>query len=635
MNQIGIGRYRLLKLSNRSAVCLSTNTSTCLIQLSCFHEFQSFVGYSTEPSFSVSSSSDLGVFHATAIKNGSLQNLSSQNYILNIYVKYHDFANAQKLFDEFPWRDVKSWTILISGLARFGYYRDGLDYFGKMLAEGSVSPNEYTFSSVLKCCASVTNGLRVGKAVYGWIIRNGIDADVALQNAILDLYVKCGASEYAERLFRTMDDRNAVSWNIMMAANLKEGHMEKCLDFFWRLPVKDVSSWNTIIDGCLEHGFVVGALDLLYEMVNSGPAFTKFTFSISLALLSSLRRLEQGRQVHGQLLRAGLGDDAFVRTSLVDMYCKCGQMEKANMIFKMVHKAITKEKYHGIAYDDLTTLSITWSTIISGYVQNGLLMNALENFRSMVREGIEVNTVTLTTIVTTSADAGLLELGQQVHSRILKSGCLPDVYLSSAMVDMYAKCGTLQGALTFFAQAKTPNVVLWTTMISSLAIHGHGREAIQLFESMQREGVTPNEVTFVGVLTACSHAGMVREGCEYFRMMKETHGFKPGVEHLTCMVDLYGRAGRLDESKNFILENNISHITSVWTAFLSSCQLHKNIEMAKWAYNKLLELEPTEAAPYVLLSKTCSTYGTWEEGGRLRGIMQSRKIKKLPGQSWI
>lgn len=625
MNQIGYDLYRILKLSNRSGVGFTTSS---------FHQFQSFVGYSTEPSFSISSFSDLWVFHGKAIKNGSLQNLSSRNYILDIYVKYHDFVNAQKLFDEFPCRDVKSWTILISGFARFGYYPDGLSYFGKMLAEGRVVPNEYTFSSILKCCSGVTNGLQIGKAVYGWIIRNGINADVALQNAILDLYVKCGAFEYGERLFKSMDERNTVSWNIMMAANLKEGDMEKCLDFFLRLPVKDVSSWNTIIDGCLEHGFLADALDLLYEMVNSGLTFTKFTFSISLSLLSSLRRIDQGRQVHGQLLRAGFGDDAFVRTSLVDMYCKCGEMDKAEKMFKMVYRAISREKY----YDDLTTLSITWSTIISGYVQNGMLMEALESFKSMVREGIvEVNTVTLTTIVTASADAGFLELGQQIHSRILKSGCLPDVFLSSAMVDMYAKCGTLQGSLAFFTEAKTPNVVLWTTMISSLAIHGHGHEAVRLFQSMQREGVTPNEVTFVSVLTACSYSGMVKEGCEYFRMMKEVYGLKPGAEHLTCMVDLYGRAGQLDEIKNFVLENknSISHVSSVWTAFLSSCQLHKNFEMAKWVSEKLLELEPLEAAPYVLLSKTCSIYGTWEEGAKLRGLMQNRKVKKLPGQSWI
>lgn len=627
-NQVGLGCASMLKLSNISSL-VSRKNSTC------FYQFLSLVEYSTESSFSLLSFSNIKVFHAKAIKNGSVPNLSTGNYILDIYVKYHDFASVQKLFDEFPTRDVKSWTILISGFARFGYYWDGLYYFGKMLAEGSVFPNEYTFSSVLKCCPSVTNGLLTGKAIHGWIIRNGVDTDVALQNAILDLYVKCVTSDYAERLFETMGDRNVVSWNIMMAANISKGDIEKCLDFFSRLPVKDVSSWNTIIDGCLQHGFLGDALGLLYEMVNFGPSFTKFTFSISLALLSSLRSLKLGRQVHGQLLRVGLGDDAFVWTSLVDMYCKCGQMQKSDRIFNMLYQAIGKEKHRKISYDDHATLSLTWSAMISGYVQNGMLMDALKSFRSMVREKVDVNMVTLTTIVTASADARLLELGQQIHARILKSGCKPDVHLSSSMVNMYAKCGTLQDAMSLFTQSKTRNVVLWTAMISSLAIHGHGEEAVQLFQTMQNEGMTPNQVTFLGVLTACSYAGLVREGCEYFRMMREVYGLKPGVEHFTCMVDLYGRAGRLDDIKNFIFENNISHITSVWTAFLASCQLHKNIEMAKWVSEKLFDLEPSEAAPYVLLSKTCSTYGTWEEGAKLRGLMRNRKVKKLPGQSWI
>ncbi|KAK9291682.1 hypothetical protein L1049_019631 [Liquidambar formosana] len=179
------------------------------------------------------------------------------------------------------------------------------------------------------------------------------------------------------------------------------------------------------------------------------------------------------------------------------------------------------------------------------------------------------------------------------------------------------------------------NVVLWTSMISGCALHGQGKEASCLFESMINEGIMPNEVSFVGVLTACSHAGLLDEGCKYFRSMKEVYGMRPGVEHFTCMVDLYGRAGQLNEARDFIYTNGISHLSAVWRSFLSSCRLHKNIKMGKWVSEKLLELEPLDAGPYILLSNICATNHRWEEAAKVRSLMQKRGVKKHPGQSWI
>lgn len=610
---------------------LNTNITITNPTLPSLHHFHGCSNYS-QLSFPLIHAE---VVHAKALKNGSSQYLNVGNNIMDLYVKSKKLCNAQKLFDEILQRDVRSWTILISGFSRFGDYGTGLDYFEKMVDEGVVVPNGFTLSSVLKCCSSFSNGLRMGKAIHGWIITNGIDVDVALENAILDLYVKCGAFVNAEMFFRRMDDKNDVSWNIMMALYLSNGETEKCLHCFRKLPDKSVSSWNTVIDGFLQRGCDGVAMELLYDMVNCGQNFDKFTFSISLTLLASLKNLELGRQVHCHLLRVGMSEDAFATTSLVDMYCKCGQMEKAKLIVKIMHQFIMKSQYWNISYDDHKAQSIMWTTIIAGYVQNGMLIDALQSLRFMVHEEIWVNMVTLTCIVTASANAGLLEVGQQIHSRILKSGHKPDVFFSSSMVDMYAKCGKLDDAWSFFIQAKTHNIVLWTTMISAYATHGYGKKAVQLFDLMRNEGVTPNEVTFVGVLTGCSHAGLIKEGCKYFKMMTEVYDIKPGVEHFTCMVDLYGRAGKLNEIKSFIFENDISRLSTVWTAFLSACYRHKNIEMAKWVSNKLLELHPSEPGPYILFSNTCSDYHIWDEAATLRGLMQKREVEKLPGQSWI
>lgn len=571
--------------------------------------------------------------HANVIKNGTVEHLHVSNYLLHLYVKSHDLFHAHTLFDEIPERDVRSWTMLISGLVQVGCYGMALVTFSKMQKEG-VMPNQFTFSSVLKCCSRV-NEVRMGKAIHGWILSNGILLDVTLENSILDVYVKCGSFDCAKTFFELMSGRDTVSWNIMINGYIQIGNMENALSLFRRLPIKDIASWNTIIDGHLQIGSQRIAMELLYQMVKGGPAFNRVTFSIALVLASSLTVLELGRQIHSRLLRIGIHFDNFVRNSLIDMYCKCGQMEKASFVYQSLPQASVSQQYSKITCDEPLTDSFLCSSMVTGYVQNGKLQDALKMFSTMVSNRVEVDKFTLTSIVSACANAGLLELGQLIHAHIMKTGQHPDIFLSSSMIDMYAKCGRLGDAWSIFRQTNDRNIVLWTTMISSYALNGHGREAIELFDWMRSEGMKPNEVSFVGVLTACSHAGLLNEGINYFKLMKEVYGINPQVEHFTCMVDLFGRAGRLDEIKDFIHKNNISHLAPVWRAFLSSCRIHKNIETARWVSAKLLELEPLTAEPYVSLSNMCAADHRWDEAANVRGLMQARGVKKDPGQSWI
>lgn len=573
------------------------------------------------------------VIHGKALKNGSVNQLHVSNHLLNLYVKSFDLVTAHKMFDEIAGRDVRSWTILISGFARTGSYKLALSLFKRMQREG-IDPNQFTFSSALKCCSALKE-LQMGKAIHGLVLCNGIDLDVLLENSLLDFYVKCGEFDYAKAFFELINEKDTVSWNIMMSGYLRIGDMENSLHLFERLPVKDVASWNTIIDGHFRNGSERVALDLLYQMVMFGPAFSRVTFSIALVLASSLKILKLGRQIHGQVLRAGYHYDGFVRNSLIDMYSKCGQMEKASLIFHKLPQSVERTGYCKSSCDESLAESVSWSSLVTGYVQNGNLEDALKLFRNMVRLGVEMDKFTLTSIVSASANSGLLELGQLIHAHILKIGLKTDVHLGSSMIAMYAKCGKLDDAWSVFSQTNNPNIVLWTSMISSYAFHGQGREAIWLFELMRNEGFTPNEVTFLGVLTACSHAGMLGEGSYYFRLMKEVYGIYPQDEHFTCMVDLFGRAGRLDEIKDFIHKNNISHLSAVWRAFLSSCRVHKNVETARWVSGKLLELEPSAPESYILLSNTCAIDKRWDEAANLRGLMQKRGVKKEPGQSWI
>ncbi|TQD80453.1 hypothetical protein C1H46_033966 [Malus baccata] len=373
-----------------------------------------------------------------------------------------------------------------------------------------VCPNQFTLSSVLKSCSSLSD-FRTGKGIHGWILRHGIDLDMVLENSILDVYVKCGGFDYAERLFEAMEERDTVAWNIMMGACMHVGDMEKALDLFRRLPFKDVASWNTILYGLMQNGHERYALELLYEMVENGPPFNRVTFSEALVLASSLSVLELGRQIHGCLLRLGIPNDGILQTSLIDMYCKCGKMEKATLVFKTMHlRANSKFTCH-----ETKTEIVSWSSMVSGYVHNGEYEYALLTFCSMVRERILVDRFSVTSVVSACANVGILLLGQHIHAHIQKIGYKIDVHLGSSYIDMYAKCGSLNDARMIFKQTDDLNVVLWTSMISACALHGQGREAVQLFELMIKEGIKPNEVSFVVVLNACSHAGLLEEGFKW------------------------------------------------------------------------------------------------------------------------
>ncbi|CAN1355913.1 Pentatricopeptide repeat-containing protein At2g22070 [Linum perenne] len=564
--------------------------------------------------------------HARAVKVGPLCcNLdASSNYLLKLYSMYADLNDAHKLFGEMVSKDVRTWTVMISGFARNGVDSAVFDLCRSMQVDG-VKPNQFTLSAVLKSCSSL-NELKTGKAVHGWIWRNGIAFDVVLENAVLDLYVKCGDLRYAEKLFEKMEGRDTVSWNIMIGGYLHLGDARKSLELFDSMQSKDVVSWNTMVDGLISCGCGSTGLEVLYRMVAYGPDFNAVTFSTALNLVSCLSVLQLGKQIHGKVIRLQLDDQGFIRSSLIDMYSKCGGMRLASTIFYQIG---LKSRVDPIAR------RVSWSSMVSCYVRNGEYTCAFEMVKYMFEEGVEVDIYTLTSVVSGCASTSSLELGRQIHAHVQKVGHKVDPHLVSSFIDMYTKCGCLKDAWKKFNESNYANVVIWTSMISGFALHGQGMEAVKLFELMLREGVAPNHITFLAVLNACSHAGLSEEGSRYFKLMQTVYKLEPMIEHYTSMVDLYGRAGCLDEAKRFILENGISHLTVVWKSLLSSCRLHKNAEVGKWVCERLIELEPLDTSSYVLLSNIFSADDHWEEAAKARALMVQGAVPKLPGQSWI
>eukprot|EP01018_Ginkgo_biloba_P033469 Gb_14617 [translate_table: standard] len=586
--------------------------------------------------------------HAHLTKAGFHQDVFLGNNLVNMYVKCQNLADARLVFDKIPKRDVVSWTAMMAGYAQNGHGEEALKLFCRMQRHGVV-PNQFTFATVVKACASLAD-MKQGKQVHNLVIATGFESDVAVTNALVDMYAKCGSILDAAKVFAEMPTPNSLSTNTMIAAYARNGCLVDAVKLFNQIHKPNASSWNAMISGYVQNGQGKEALKLLYRMQQAKVKPDHFTFGSALSACASLAALEQGKQVHTQIIRNGLELVFIVGNALVDMYAKCKSIESARQVFD---KIVRRD-------------AVSWTAMIAGYVQNGYLNEALKLFSQMPKpdiiawnamiakcaqktycddalklfirmqsSGTKPDHFTFGSALSACSSLSVLQQGRQVHAHIIGTGFEFDVVVGNAIVDMYAKCGSIADACNMFDKMPARNMVSWTTMITGCAQHGRGEEALYLFQQMLEEGMKPNEITYVGVLSACNHAGLADEGCHYFNSMSQEHGIIPTVEHYSCMVDILGRAGWLDEAEAFIKEMPIEPNVAIWGALLGACRIHGNVELGKKAAEHLLELEMQDAGTYVLLSNIYAAAGRWDDVTNVRKMMRARRVKKQPGCSWI
>ncbi|KAH7550620.1 hypothetical protein JRO89_XS13G0233100 [Xanthoceras sorbifolium] len=386
-------------------------------------------------------------------------------------------------------------------------------------------------------------------------------------------------------------------------------------------------------------------------MIRSG--FKPDSYSIVGALSACARKkdLVGGQIVHGMILRFRLGSEPIVGNALIDMYCRNGNVEVAQMVFEhMENKDIASwtSLLNGfIMCNDLGSArrvfdempernSISWTAMITGYVKGKNRVQGLEMFRRMKAEGKDrVTVVTVVSVLSGCADIGALDLGRTVHCYVKKCNLGMDVTVNNALMDVYSKSGCLDIALKIFYEMRKRDVFCWTTLISGYAFHGRGNNALEVFNDMLDSGITPNEVTFVSVLSACSHAGMLVEGQRLFNRMVQFYGLKPKIEHYGCMVDLLGRAGLLEKAKDFIKQMPINPDAVIWRSLLSACLVHGNLNLAEMAGKMVIDLEPDDDGVYILLWNIYLTANRQEDALKIRKLMRNRKVKKTPGCSWV
>ncbi|XVF07841.1 hypothetical protein REPUB_Repub06bG0174500 [Reevesia pubescens] len=419
--------------------------------------------------------------------------------------------------------------------------------------------------------------------------------------------------------------------------------------------VRDIVSYNTMINGFALVGQPDPALRLFRKMQDFGIQPDEFTFVALLSVFSSLNESRIGKQIHGFIYRnlCCIDSNVLLKTAILDMYAKCGLMDLAERVFSSMPISKSTAAWSSMVsayarrgeteaarrmFDQMDQRDvICWTAMISGYSQSGQYSEALELFLQMESLGIRPDDVTIAAVLSACARLGALTFGERLHSRYIEGElCSQNIMISTALIDMYSKCGKIDSALDIFHRVPKDlrSVSLFNSMISGLAQHGLGESALAVFREMESIGLRPDSITFVAVLSACSHSGLIVEGRELFRLMLNVHGMKPHMEHYGCMVDLLGRDGCLDEAYFLIQTMPFEANSVIWRALLGACKLHGNVKIGEIASQKLIELEPDHGARYVLLSNMLANTNPWEQAGRVRKLMEDRGIHKPPGWSY-
>lgn len=395
--------------------------------------------------------------------------------------------------------------------------------------------------------------------------------------------------------------------------SLRNAHL-----LFDRIPKSNLFLWNVLIRGYAWNGPYEAAISLYHQMLEYGLAPDNFTFPFVLKACSALSAIEEGRNIHEHAIRTGWETDVFVGAALIDMYAKCGCVRSAREVFDKIEERD----------------AVLWNSMLAAYSQNGHPDESLALCSEMALAGLRPTEATLVTVISASADIAALPQGKELHGFSWKHGFESNDKVKTALVDMYAKCGSVKVARNLFEQLKEKRVVSWNAIITGYAMHGHANEALDLFEEMKEKSL-PDHITFVGVLAACSHGGLLDEGWIFFESMVRDYHIVPTIQHYTCMVDLLGHCGRLDEAYNLIMQMRAMPDSGVWGALLNSCKIHGNVELGEVALEKLIELDPDDSGNYVILSNIYAQAGKWEGVARLRKLMIDRGIKKGTAYSWI
>ncbi|KAG9138760.1 hypothetical protein Leryth_025348 [Lithospermum erythrorhizon] len=534
------------------------------------------------------------VVYALVVKLGSefVNDLFVVSSAILMYADIGCLGLARKIFDTCLEKNIEVWNSLIGGYVQNNRPLDALNLFMEAISEkDSIVLDEVTFLSVLNA-ASQLQEVDFARQIHAYLVKNSLISRVVLSNAVVSLYSKCNCINDSFQLFNEMHERDVVSWNTMVTALVQNG-----LDF----------------EGVM----------LVFEMQKQGFTIDTVTFTALLSAASNLRDLGMGKQVHSYLLRHCIQFEG-METYLIDMYSKSGMIEAAQEVF---NAGCSNEVDQA-----------TWNAMISGNTQNGLINQSFNIFRQMIHQGTTPNSVTLASILPACSQFGGVALGKAMHGFAIRNFLNENIFVASALIDMYSKSGSVLYAERVFKISPEKNAVTYTNMILGYGQHGMGEIAVKLFYYMKELQMMPDAVTLVAVLSACSYSGLVEEGLHIYKLMETEYDIKPLLEHHACIVDMLGRVGRVNEAYEFIKElGEDIDLLRIWGSLLSACQIHGHYELGKVVADKLIEMEVRDGVTgyHVLLSNIFADERNWELVNTIRRGMQEKGLSKEVGCSWI
>uniref|UniRef100_A0A0E0ABT4 EMB2261 n=1 Tax=Oryza glumipatula TaxID=40148 RepID=A0A0E0ABT4_9ORYZ len=527
--------------------------------------------------------------HGRAARAGLLADRYLANALLAFYVRLpRHLPHALRAFDDLPRRDVVAHSSILAAFLRAGMPRRALASLRDMLAgaDDDVSPNAHALSAAVKACA-VLRDRNAGACLHGSVLVRGFGDDGVVLSSLVDMYGHVAAPGDARKVFEEMRAPDGICYTSLISAFVRNDWFEEAVRWF-----RSMLMMNGVRpDGC--------------------------TFGSMMTALGNLKRGSQGRQAHSQVVTRGLCGNVIVESSTLDMYAKCGLMVEARKVFDRMQ--VRNE--------------VSRCALLGGYCQNGEYEKVIALFREMDKE--DGDWYSLGTVLRACAGLSSVKPGKEIHCRFLRMAGWRDVVVESALVDLYAKCGAVDYAYSVFEASTVRNTITWNAMIGGFAQNGHGERAINLFNRMVREGPRPDYISFIGVLFACSHTGMVEQGRNYFNSMCKDYGIAPGIEHYNCMVDLFSRVELLEEAEDLINKSPFRNDSSLWADILGASATHSNPDVAERVSKKMMELEPQYHLSYILLENVYRTVGRWEDALEIRRLMESRKVKKEPGMSWV
>lgn len=603
--------------------------------------------------------------HGLVIKIGLEENMYVGNALLCMYAKCGLIRDATQVFGDMAEPNEVTFTAMMGGLKQTDRVTEALEMFRLMCRKG-VRIDSVSLSSMLGVCAKGCGEFGVydhidgipsnvnGQQIHGLTVKLGFEGDLHLNNSLLDMYAKSADMNSAEKVFANIPVVSVVSWNVMitgygliyqsqkaleylqrmqscgfepdevtyinlLSACVKSGDIKSGRQMFDNISCPNVISWNAILSGYFQNEDYKEVIQLFREMQFRGVQPDRTTLAIALSSSAAMGILGAGREIHAASHKAAFDTDIYVASGLIGMYSKSGKIEMAKHIF------------HNMQELDV----VCWNSMIVGLSLNSQDKEAFTYFKQMRQHEMHPTQFSYATVLSCCAKVASSFQGKQVHAQITKDGYMSDVFVGSALIGMYCKCGDVDGARNFFDMMPSKSTVSWNEMLHGYAQNGRGDEAVLLYWDMIASAERPDGITFVAVLTACSHSGLVDAGIKIFNSMDQEHGVEPVLDHYTCIIDSLGRAGRFQEAEVLLDEMPYKDDPVIWEVLLSSCRVHANVSLAKRAADELIRLDPQNSAPYVLLANIYSSLGRWDEARAVRDLMSDKQVIKDPGYSWI